>query len=59
MSTLAVSLLEGPIPTVRWAFNNSNAFNQTDVVTPPQRGADQDVISGKVISTLHIATPNK
>ncbi len=42
------------MPTVRWTFNNSNTFNQTDVVTPPRRGTDKDITLGRVISTLHI-----
>ncbi len=39
---------------MRWTFNNSDIFNHTDVVTPPQRGSDRDVTLGRVISTLHI-----
>ncbi len=44
----------GPTPTVRWTFDNSNTFNQTDVVTSPQRGSDRNVTLGRVLSTLHI-----
>ena len=48
------SSIGSPTPTVRWTFNNSITFNQTDVVTHPQRRSNRVVTPGRVISTLYI-----
>ncbi len=48
------SSIGSPTPAIRWTFDNSDTFNHTDVVTPPQHGSDTDVTPGRVISTLHI-----